>query len=323
MLRACDIFCGAGGSSAGARAAGVEMVGAIDMCPVATSTYQANFADDHVVTDRLEDVDIGAFKGQVGEVDILLASPECRNHTCAKGAGPRDEASRDTAMHVVEYARELVPRWLVLENVIYMRPWSRYPELKRSLEELGYRLSEYTLDASDFGVAQRRCRLFLVGDKEDQPALEFPKRRGPRKSVKSILDKRGVWKTSPLRTDRRAKATLARAERGFNALGEDASFLLVYYGSDGSGGWQALNRPLRTITTVDRFALVQPGQEGHTIRMLQVPELKRAMGFGTGFVLPEGTRRDKIRLLGNGVCPPVMQSVVRALTGSGANPALS
>ena len=290
------------------------MVGAIDMCPTATATYVANFPDAHVVTGRVEELGIEAFKERVGEIELLLASPECRNHTCAKGAAPRDEASRATAMYVVNYARELAPRWVVLENVIYMRPWSRYRELKRELETLGYRLGEYTLDASDFGVAQRRRRLFLVGDKEQQPPARFRKRSGRRKSVKSILDSSGTWKTSPLRTERRAKATLERAERGFNALGREENFLLVYYGSDGSGGWQRLDRPLRTITTVDRFALVEHGEREPTIRMLQVPELKRAMGFGTNFDLSEGTRRDKIRLLGNGVCPPVMESVVRTLT---------
>lgn len=140
----------------------MKIVGAIDMCPTATATYAANFPDAHVVTDRVEDLDIELFKQRVGDVDILLASPECRNHTCAKGSAPRDEASRATAMQVVEYARELAPRWLVLENVIYMRPWSRYEELKRELNKLEYRLKEYTLDASDFGVAQKRRRLFLV-----------------------------------------------------------------------------------------------------------------------------------------------------------------
>ena len=290
------------------------MVGAIDMCPTATATYEANFPDAHIVTGRVERLDMEAFKQRVGEIDILLASPECRNHTCAKGSAPRDEASRATAMHVVDYARELEPRWIVLENVIYMRPWSRYDELKRELETLGYRLREYTLDASDFGVAQKRRRLFLVGDKKQQPPSSFRKRPGRRKSAKSILDSSGTWKTSPLRTERRAKATLERAERGFNALGPKESFLLVYYGSDGSGGWQRLDRPLRTITTVDRFALVEHGEGEPTIRMLQVPELKRAMGFGTDFDLSKGTRRDRVRLLGNGVCPPVMESVVRCLT---------
>jgi hypothetical protein len=49
------------------------------------------------------------------------------------------------------------------------------------------------------------------------------------------------------------------------------------------------------------------------LRMLQVPELKRAMGFDDRFRVEYGTRRDRIRLLGNGVCPPVMEAVVLSL----------
>ena len=312
-MRGCDIFSGAGGSSAGARAAGIDVVAGIDMCGTATATFRANFPDAHVVTSRLEDVRVDEFKEQAGPIDVLLASPECRNHTCAKGAAPRDESSRATAMEVVRYARALEPRWLVLENVVYMRPWSRYGELKSRLRELGYRLNELTLDASDFGVAQRRRRLFLVGDRERTPVLSLRKRRGRRRSVRSVLDPTGTWKTSPLFTARRAKATLERARRGFEALGGKASFLLVYYGTDGCGGWQSLDRPLRTITTVDRFALVEHDGAMWRMRMLQVPELKRAMGFDDDFILPVGTRRDRIRLLGNGVCPPVMETVLRSL----------
>ena len=315
-LRGCDIFCGAGCGSVGATAAGIQMAGAIDMCPTATATYAANFPNAHVVTSRLEDVAIGEFSARIGKIDIMLASPECKNHTCAKGGAPRDEASRATAMHVVEYARHLKPRWLVLENVIYMRPWSRYAELKAALRDEGYLLQEHILDASDFGVAQKRRRLFLVGDRETEPPAALRRRPGRRKSVKSVLDPCGTWRTTPLRTERRAKATLARADRALAALPSDESFLIVYYGTDGCGGWQRLNRPLRTITTVDRFALVEPGESGPTMRMLQVPELKRAMGIPDDFKLATGTRRDKIRLLGNGVCSPVMEEVVRSLTGN-------
>lgn len=88
----------------------------------------------------------------------------------------------------------------------------------------------------------------------------------------------------------------------------------MYYGSDGSGGWQSLHKPLRTITTLDRFALVAPGTDGLRMRMLQVPELRRGMGFNDDYKLDFGTRRDRIRLLGNGVCPPVMAEVIRSLT---------
>lgn len=316
-MRGCDLFCGAGGSSAGARAAGIDIVAGIDMCPTATATFATNFPDAWAVTSRLEDVAKHEFKEQVEPIDLLLASPECRNHTCAKGSAPRDESSRATAMQVVEYAHLLHPRWIVLENVIHMRPWSRYGELKESLNELGYHLEERTLDASDFGVAQARRRLFLIGDREKPPTLTLRKRPGRRKSAKSILDAAGTWKITPLFKPKRAAATLERARRGFKALGGRASFLLVYYGSDGSGGWQPLHRPLRTITTLDRFALVEHDGKMWTIRMLQVPELKRAMGFSDDFVLTTGTRRDRVRLLGNGVCPPVMEAVVRSLISEG------
>ena len=217
-------------------------------------------------------------------------------------------------MQVLRFARAFQVRWLVMENVTHMRPWSRYLELKSRLRDLGYNLREEVFDAADFGVPQRRKRLFIIGDREKEPArIKLPRirRRG---TVRDILDSPGTWPTTPLNQNGRARATLERAERGFNALGEDASFLLVYYGSDGSGGWQPLDRPLRTITTVDRFALLEPSQDGPTMRMLQVPELKRAMGFANNYKLPVGSRRDKIRLLGNSVCPPVMRAVLRSLT---------
>ena len=298
----------------GARAAGVEVVSGIDMCSLATETFSANFTGSQVITSRLEGIDLDTLKKQIGRIDIVLASPECTNHTCARGSAPRDERSQATAMLVVEYVRVLRPRWLVVENVIQMRTWSRYGELKHALEKLGYDLGEQVLDASDFGIAQTRRRLFLMGDRKKKLNPVICKSPGRRKSAKSILDPAGTWKTSPLFSERRASATLERAKRGFKVLGKDASFLLVYYGSDGSGGWQPLSRPLRTITTLDRFALVESNGKGPRMRMLQVPELKRAMGFKENFKLPARTRRDRIRLLGNAVCPPVMEAVVRTLT---------
>ena len=43
------------------------------------------------------------------------------------------------------------------------------------------------------------------------------------------------------------------------------------------------------------------------------------MGFDDAFRLRHGTRREQIKLLGNGVCPPIMRSIVSALTGAEAN----
>jgi DNA (cytosine-5)-methyltransferase 1 len=315
VVRGLDIFCGVGGSSAGARSAGVCMAGAVDMWALATSTYTANFPTTTVVTKKLQEIEVSALSRRLGSIDLVLASPECTDHTCAKGSAPRDETSRATAMEIVRFARGLRPRWFVLENVVHIRPWSRYEELKAALRGLGYHIAEQVLNSSHFGVAQSRRRLFLVGDLLGSPGTVKAKRRGRRKSAASILDKPGTWKTRPLFVPSRAEGTLSRAEKAFDALGRRTPFLLVYYGTDGSGGWQPLHRPLRTVTTVDRFALVEHRARGPVMRMLQVDELKRAMGFQDDFLLPLGSRRDRIKLLGNAVCPPVMTAVVSALIG--------
>jgi DNA (cytosine-5)-methyltransferase 1 len=89
-----------------------------------------------------------------------------------------------------------------------------------------------------------------------------------------------------------------------NELGIGVPFLVIYYGSDGAGGWQPLNRPIRTLTTLDRFGLVTwKGKVPH-LRMLQVEELRAAMGFRETYAFNRGSRRDRVKLLGNGVCPP-------------------
>ncbi len=310
-IRAIDLFCGAGGSSWGARQAGVEIVAAFDLWEQAGRNHRVNFPQTTFHLGRLEDVDVRRLSKEVGRIDLILASPECTNHSPAKGNKPRCEISKDTAFQVTRFARTLKPRWIVVENVVNMRRWTRYAEFTAKLQALGYKLREQVLDASDFSVPQSRRRLFLICDRQCVPELIRPKRKAKR-CVKSVLDMNGRYKWSPLRTERRAAATLERAGRGIAAVGEDSPFLLVYYGTDRAGGWQNLSRPLRTITTLDRFALVKPSGEGHLMRMLQVPELQLAMGMD-GMRFEHGTRRERIKMIGNAVCPPVMRAVIEHL----------
>lgn len=296
------------------------------MWDMATATFSDNFPGATLFTAPINTVTAPEVQRTIGAVDLLLASPECTNHTCARGSRPKEEGSRETAFQVLRFARALAPRWIVVENVVHMRPWERYDEFVQALRNLGYDVAEHVLDAADFGVPQRRRRLFLLCDNRATAPEHLPRRTGPKPGARSILDRPGTWPTTLLHNGRRAPATIERAERGIEGVGKSEPFLMVYYGTDGSGGWQSLDAPLRTITTLDRFALVEPGPKGHTMRMLQVPELARAMGFSPDYMIGRGTRRDRIRLMGNGVCPPVMQTIVStmcvsALKGRGATAA--
>ena len=315
MVRAFDMYCGAGGSSRGAAAAGALIAGGIDSWDVATKVFSDNFPKAQVFNSTVEDCDPVRIIDAIGPVDLLLASPVCTSHSCARGGRPRSEKSRNGAFEVVRYARMMEPRWIVIENVAHMRAWPRYGEFLSSIEDAGYGIAEHVLDASDHGVPQRRKRLFLLCDRQGVPSESIPRSPGPKPVAAEILDRQGIWRRSPLDNGRRAQATLVRAARAVASLGDAERFLIVYYGNDGNRGWQSLTEPLRTVTTRDRFGLCEPSEDGLTLRMLQVPELRRAMGFGETMVLRRGTRADQVMLMGNGVCPPVMAAVVTALVG--------
>lgn len=314
-FRVLDLFCGGGGSSWGARLAGAHIVCGVDADPCAHEAYALNFPNARALRLKMTRKTSVNALGDLGHIDVLLASPECTNHTMARGNRPIDHHSRDTAMFVLNFAADLLPRWIVIENVIQMRAWRGYGDLLGQLHGLGYATHPVTLDARDFGVPQQRRRLFVLCDREGSPIAPKPPPGMKAPTVADILDPPGTWPTKPLRRAGRAVPTLERAERAIAAVGEGKSFLIVYYGSDASGGWQTLERPLRTITTIDRFGLVTwEGSEPH-LRMLQVPELARAMGFDNAYTLDGvGSRRDQVRLLGNGVAPPVMEAIVQSLT---------
>lgn len=334
VIRTVDLFCGGGLSSWGAQAAGAKIVAGVDAWDRATETFQLNFPKAVVKNVRLSMETGPEILGQdIGRVDLLIASPECTNHSIAKGNKPRCEDSQRSGSFAVEFLRKMddrAPRWVVLENVAPWQRWSGYNLLIKGLEDLGYQTKTRVLDATAFGVPQARKRLFVVCDKENEPLLPNEKVFENMKA-RSILRQDSGWKAGPLRTPNRSANTLARAQAGIEALGEGVDFLVVYYGSDKAGGWQSLDRPLRTLTTLDRFGLVQWKDGEPTLRMLQVPELTTAMGLwdskpARGPCVPfrfsdNCSRRDRVKILGNGVCAPVMTEIVRSLTGSATSAA--
>ena len=181
----------------------------------------------------------------MGTIDLIIASPECTSHTCAKGNGNRSEESKQTAFQVCRFASALQPRWIVVENVVHMRSWSKYRRWLNRLERLGYKHSEQVLDSADFGVPQSRKRLFIVCDRDQEPPEIVPPGRQLTRSAATILVPNGAYAFLPLKTERRAPRTLQSAEKAIIAIGRDESFLIVYYGTDGGGGWQSLDVPLR------------------------------------------------------------------------------
>lgn len=306
-----DLFCGAGFGARGAvRGGGIPLLG-LDAWDLATQTYKANFPQADILTEKIEEVSPQELASKY-RPDVLLTSPECTSHSIARGAKPGTEKSRETAIGIVPWIQAMEPRWVIVENVNRMKRWDRHNELIQTIEELGYAVSDLLLNAADFGSAQARKRMFLVCDRQGSTVNRDELLNlvtTPRKTARDIIDWTANYRSTPLRKPGRATATLERAERAIAELGTGVPFLIVYYGSDYAGGWQALDVPLRTVTTVDRFGLVTWNEDTPYMRMLQPDELLHAMGGSTEHVLPHGNRRDKVKLCGNGVCSDVMATI--------------
>lgn len=315
MLKFVDLFCGAGFGARGAVRGGGKPLLAVDSWNIATQTYKANFPEATVIQSRIEEIDPMQFNETI-HPDVLLTSPECTSHSIARGARPGCEKSRETAINILPWIDAFNPRWVIVENVNRMKKWERHHELVSALEKAGYTVNQLLLNAADFGTPQSRKRLFLICDRDgrtmSQEELLLSHHRKPR-NVISIIDRSEQYKSTPLYKQGRASSTLMSAERAITALGKNKPFLIVYYGSDYAGGWQPLDVPLRTVTTLDRFGLVTWKNDEPILRMLQPLELIMAMGAGLDHRLPVGSRRDKIKLCGNGVCSPVMEAIFKRL----------
>jgi len=299
----------------GALMAGAVVKAGVDYWKVATKAYRSNFPGVTAIDADIRKISTRTLHDLIGDIELIVASPECTNHSCAKGSGIRNEESRLTAFEVTRFATEFRPKWIIIENVVQMHSWNRHQDLLNGLYELGYFVRQEILNSKDFGVPQSRRRLFLICSRIGEVA-KIASLANKIRLAREIIDFNGNYASTPLFSPKRAVATIERAERAFSALGKKEPFLIVYYGTDGSGGWQSIDEPLRTITTLDRFAFVKPSAAGHLMRMLQPEELKLAMGFPAHYKLKNGTRRDKVKLMGNAVCPPVMAHLVRSLIQS-------
>lgn len=299
-MKAVDLFAGAGGFSTGARMAGATVVWAADHWPLAVEWHAANHPDTEHACQDLQQADFTA----VPRHDILLASPACQGHSPARGKErPHHDAQRATAWAVVTCAEVHRPPVVVVENVpAFSERWVLYPAWCAAMHALGYALAPMVIDAADHGVAQHRRRLFVVGTRSKHP-LELRFEPRPHVGSGQIIDfAAGRW--APIHKPGRAPATLARIAAGRARHG--ARFVTAYYGSETGG--RCLSRPVGTITTRDRWAVV----DGDRMRMLSVPECRRAMGFPDSYRLPERAK-DAMHMLGNAVVPVVARDVIRAI----------
>ncbi len=210
-----DMFCGAGGSSTGGiEVPGVEIRTAMNHWDLAIETHNTNHPNARHILADISQTDPRYVPGS----DVLWASPECTNHSVAKGrkritaqASLLDdeplpdeaaERSRATMWDVPRFAEVHHYRAIITENVVDAAKWIMFPAWLHAMDLLGYThrivyLNSMHAQAHGLPAPQSRDRMYVVfwrkGDRApDLDGMQRPKAWCP--SCGEIVDSIQTWK---------------------------------------------------------------------------------------------------------------------------------
>lgn len=283
-----DLFAGGGGASAGLEAAlGRPVDLAVNHDATAIAVHTANHPQTVHLTEDIWKVDPREATGG-RPVDVLWASPDCTHFSVAKGGKPRKKKIRSLAWRVVDWAREVQPRIIFLENVAEFRTWGpldrqgkpieakkgmEFRRWLRALKRLGYEVDYRVLDASLYGAPTKRKRLFLVARRDGNPIVWPEPTHGPGRLPLHTAAECIDWSIAcpSIFTRKRplAEKTLWRIAEGIRrfVLDNPEPYIVGVGGRSGLSAPTAASDPVGTVTAKNDRALLLPtivrtGQQG-------------------------------------------------------------
>lgn len=284
-IRAVDLFCGAGGTTEGLGIACVELglwldVLGINHWDTAIETFRRNHPDARHLCETLDSVNPrNAVPG--GRLNLLVASPECIDHSPAKGGKPLSDQSRASAWHIPRWLDALRVDAFIVENVPRFMKWGPLSSNGRPIksrrgetfkawlgacESHDFSLEYKVLCAADYGDATTRERLFVMGRKGRRKTIDWPQPSHgerneslfghvlPWRPASEIIDwsipSRSIYdRPKPL-----TAKTLARIAEGMRRFW-GAPFVLA---QAGGGVARSVLHPLPTITTDGAVRVIEP-----------------------------------------------------------------
>lgn len=201
-IKVLDLFAGSGGLSLGFRNAGFKPGVMIDSCPQAVETLSKNFKRHKPIILK---EDLAKFRPldfkkallgkeiNIKEIDIIIGGPPCqgwsltgRGKLKSLGRKPKDDPRNRLYKRFIDYVKALQPVVCLMENVPGMTSIGGEniaERVKKDIEKQGYEVTFEPLNAADYGVPQKRKRLFFIGIREDMKKKKFSM---PKKAKKTV-----------------------------------------------------------------------------------------------------------------------------------------
>lgn len=279
-MRVVDAFCGTGGFSAGAVAAGCEVVLGIDSCEIPLRLWKTNIPTGRSVCASIGSGDAVDWPEAADDLHVHF-SPACTDLSQARTGGA-SKKSVENALEMVRWCLRLVIAKgytsFSLENVAAPSVRAAVDEIVRAHPDS---LASVVLDAADFGTPSNRVRLIVSTPKIVQRLKQMPVTRV---SIRTAFKRAGV-------------------ELPARFLKSNTS------NRDGTACVRSVKQ--QAFCVIASHPHVWCDRSGKTMRCLKAFECAILMGFPSSWQIPKGSRAG-IRAVGNAVPPPLAQAVMKA-----------
>ena len=290
-----DLFAGIGGVRQAFESNGGKCVFSSEIDAFAKFTYYSNFGV--VPFGDITKIDAN----MIPDHDVLCAGFPCQPFSHIGKREGFDHPTQGTMFHeivrIIEIKKTPV---LFLENVPGLINHDDGNTLKviiKTLKDMGYAVHHTVLDASQFGVPQKRKRFYLVAFLNQRTQFKFPEPPMLSKNIGDILE-----------TNITGYSISEHLQKTYLFKKDDGRPVLVDKNSVG-----AAKTLVSTYHKIQRLTgtFVRDGETG--IRLLTTNECKALMGFPNDFVIPV-SRTQMYRQMGNSVVVPVVTSIAKQIS---------
>ena len=279
---AVDLFAGAGGLSLGFEQAGFDVVAAVEIDPVHACVHQFNFPQCAVLPRSISAVSGNDIRAAAGlaegtTVDVVVGGAPCQGFSLM-GQRVLDDPRNALIREFIRIVRELQPAYFLFENVKGLTIGKHRQFLQEIIEELsssGYDVMQRVLNAKDYGVPQKRERLFLIGAKRGRSLPVYPsKLEGVVTCAEALADLPDAERFEQLLFGDEVRANYLHEPEGYSVLmrcSTRESWRYGYQRTWNQGFLTSSRRTQHTAISRRRFAQTQPGTLEPVSRFFRLP----------------------------------------------------
>ena len=301
-----SMFAGIGGICLAFKQNGCKLIWANEIDKYACKTYRLNFGEDYLVEGNIQDIDLNT----IPQMDILTAGFPCQAFSSVglkKGfEDPRGNLFFETA-RVINHIKPRVAFFENVANLLKHDDGKTIEVIKNTLKELGYHGTYKVMNAKLYGdIPQQRNRIYIIAFKneEDLKHFSFPDEIPLTKTAFDLFDK-----------DKKEEKYYMDGHRMWDRMMEYMTDKKRVYRFTDWGLSRGMEGICPTLLAAmgSRFERIPFFYDDYSVRLMTPRECARLQGFPEDFKFTEKYEKQVYKQIGNSVCVPVVNRIVKEL----------